>query len=59
MKRVREELKINFEDLEDVAPIICGTVVNGGFKRKLKMLRADMFCTLACTHSSAFVATRK
>lgn len=52
MKDIREELNVNYEDLDDVPPIICGTVIQGGFNRKLKMLRADLYSMLAVSASN-------
>lgn len=52
-------MSINFDENEDFAPWICGTVVNGGFSRKLKMMRADIFSILAVTNSPFFVSQRK
>lgn len=51
IEKVKQDL--NLEDgADDYTPIICGSVVggggyNGGFKRKLKMLRADLFAMLS------------
>ena len=39
---------LNLEDgADEYTPIICGSVVGGGFKRKLQMLRADLFSMLS------------
>ena len=46
-------------DDKDIAPIICGTVVNGQFERKLRMLRADIFCMLSVCNSIQFVKGMK
>lgn len=44
--KVKHEL--NLEDgADEYTPIICGSVVVGGFKRKLQMLRADLFAMLS------------
>lgn len=46
IERVKQDL--NLEDgSDDYTPIICGSVVGGGFKRKLQMLRADLFAMLS------------
>lgn len=46
IEKVKQDL--NLEDgADDYTPIICGSVVGGGFKRKLKMLRADLFAMLS------------
>lgn len=55
IERVKEELNLSFRERDDVAPFICGTVVEGGFTRKLKMLRCDMFMMLSACQSSIFV----
>lgn len=34
-----------------MAPLICGTIVNGQFHRKLRMLRADLFSMLSVCQS--------
>ena len=46
IKRVKENLNLE-NDSDPVTPLICGTIVNGSFKRKLKMLRADVFAMLS------------
>jgi hypothetical protein len=45
--------------LNEIAPIICGTVVNGGFKRKLRMLRGDLFSMLAVCQSKGIIDEQK
>ena len=46
IEKVKQDL--NLEDrADDYTPIICGSVVAGGFKRKLQMLRADLFAMLS------------
>lgn len=47
------------QDEQEVAPLICGTVVNGSFQRKLRMLRADLFCMLSICHSAYFATDFK
>ena len=47
------------QDEQDIAPFICGTVVNGGFSRKLRMLRADFYCMLSVSQCSYFVTDFK
>lgn len=39
----------------DVAPFITGSVIKGGYKRKLKMMRADLFAALSICNSEKFV----
>jgi len=48
VKQVKLEMGIKFNETKETNPFICGTVVNGHFKRKLKMMRADLFSLLAC-----------
>ena len=48
---IKENLNINYND-DDIAPFVCGTIVNGGFQRKLKMMRADLFSMLAVSLSN-------
>lgn len=43
---IKANLNINYND-NDVAPFVCGSIVNGGFSRKLKMLRGDLYSILA------------
>ena len=59
VRRIKEELNINFIELDGVAPFIGGSVSNGGFSRKLKMLRADIFSTLSICQSPYFVTSTK
>ena len=59
IEKVKEELNVSFKARNAVAPIICGTVVNGGFKRKLRMLRCDLFMMLSVCQSQGFVNTLK
>jgi len=51
IKKIKQNLNIKPSEAKDLAPLICGTLVNGGFKRKLRMLRADLFSGLAVSHS--------
>ena len=47
-----------YNEMDEVAPIIVGTIVNDkvqGFKRKLRMLRADMFAALSVVESADIV----
>lgn len=43
----------------DIAPFVTGTVVKGGFSRKLKMVRADLFAALSVCNSDKFVTEQK
>lgn len=49
--QIKEDLNISFRYDYEIAPVVVGTVVNGGFKRKLRMMRADYFAMLSITHS--------
>lgn len=53
--QIKEEMNLLPQDEQDIAPFICGTVVNGGFSRKLRMLRADIYCMLSVSQCSYFV----
>ena len=55
LNKIKSILNLRKQDSEDIAPIICGTVVNGGFKRKLRMLRADMFSMLSVCQSKGII----
>ena len=47
---------LNLEaDHDGYAPIICGSIVNGGFNRKLKMLRSDLFSLLSVCKSEVII----
>ena len=46
IEKVKFNLNLN-DSCDDYAPIICGSVVNGGFKRKLQMLRSDFYSLLS------------
>lgn len=53
-------LNLTFKDKEDIAPFIVGTVINnGGFHRKLKMMRADLFTLLSVGSSKEMTPSRK
>jgi hypothetical protein len=41
------------------SPFILGTVLNGGFERKLRMLRCDLFGLLMVSESTRFISTTK
>ena len=49
--KIKEDLNISFRYDTDIAPIIVGSVVTGGFKRKLKMMRADYYSILSIIDS--------
>ena len=51
---------LNLEDnREDFTPIICGTVTDGGFTRKLQMMRGDLFSLLCVSQSEAIITQWK
>lgn len=52
-------LDMSLKDNYMIAPIIIGSVVNGGFSRKLRMLRADLFSLLSITQSNKFLKERR
>lgn len=53
-----QNLDLNLKDnLTMISPFILGTVINGGFKRKLRMLRSDFFSLLSIIHSQSYVKT--
>lgn len=47
IEQIRKDLNISYRYTNDIAPFIVGTIVQGGFKRKLKMVRADYFSMLS------------
>ena len=56
--KVINEVKanLNLENEEDLGtPIICGSLLGGGFKRKLKMMRADLFSLLSVSQSESII----
>lgn len=59
ISQIKEELNLLPQDEQDIAPFICGTVVSGGFTRKLRMLRADLYSILAVCHTSYFATDLK
>ena len=59
MRDIEMNLDMSVKDNFMIAPIIISTNINGGFSRKLRMLRADLFSMLAVTQSSKFMKTRK
>jgi hypothetical protein len=52
-------LNLKIQDENEIAPIICGTVVNGGFRRKLRMLRGDLFSMLLICQSKGIIDEQK
>lgn len=45
---VRECMNLGFKEKDEIAPVIAGTVIlNGGFSKKLRMMRADLFTLLS------------
>lgn len=59
LKKIKNEFNINYVDNDDIQPLICGTIVNGSFTRKLRMMRADLFSLLAVSHSAEFISNHK
>ena len=55
---VQRDLNLE-EGAGDYTPIICGSVVGGGFKRKLQMLRADLFSMLSVCQSERMISAWK
>jgi hypothetical protein len=54
-KEVFMSLNLNIKDNRKIAPYILGTVVNGGFKRKLRMLKAEYLALLSVIHSDSYI----
>ena len=50
ISQVVQNLNLN-DKSDDYAPIICGTVINGGFDRKLQMLRSDYYTMMSVCQS--------
>ena len=50
---------MSLKDTYMIAPIIIGSIVNGGFSRKLRMLRADLFTLMSITQSKQFMKQRR
>ena len=60
IKKVKNCLNFTYRDKSDIAPFIVGTVVNnGGFQRKLKMMRADLFTLLSVGSSKELTPSSK
>lgn len=51
IQKIQEDLNISYRYAKGIAPLIVGTVVAGGFKRKLKMVRADYFSLFSICQS--------
>lgn len=51
VQQIKDDLNISFRYEKGIAPLVVGTVVTGGFKRKLKMVRADYFSLLSICQS--------
>jgi hypothetical protein len=54
IESVKYNLNTN-DHCDDYVPIICGSVVNGGFKRKLQMLRSDYYSLISLSQSNVLV----
>ena len=55
VQEIMNNLNLNLKDNFMVAPFIVGSVVSGGFDRKLRMLRSDLFTLLSVSQSKFFV----
>ena len=51
VEQIKEDLNISYRYNTEIAPLIIGTVVAGGFKRKLRMIRADYYALLSISQS--------
>lgn len=51
VNQIKENFNISYRYNHEIAPVISGTVVTGGFKRKLRMMRADYFSLLSISQS--------
>ena len=56
---IKDELNLTFHESDEIAPVVCGTVINGGFNRKLRMLRADLFTMLSVCQSAEIISHKK
>lgn len=59
VERVKDSLNITFKERKEIAPFICGSIVSGGYARKLRMLRCDLFMMLSVCQSAAFITKLK
>lgn len=57
--QIREWLNLPVIDPDRSTPIICGSFINGGFTRKLKMLRIDYYSLMLLTNSNDFITSRQ
>lgn len=55
IQEINDNLNLNLKDNFMVAPFIIGSVVSGGFDRKLRMLRSDLFTLLSVIQSRSFM----
>ena len=46
IEKMKSYMNVN-DQFDDSVPIICGSVINGGFKRKLQMIRSDYYSLLS------------
>ena len=56
IRSVQQHLNLN-DQSDEYAPIICGSVVDGGFERKLQMLRSDYYSLMSVAASDCIVKT--
>lgn len=57
--KVKEALNLDILHRDNTTPFICGTVVNGGFSRKLKMLRLDFYALMVLSNSKDVIGNKK
>ena len=55
IKQIKKSLGVAEGGNRDDIPYICGSIVNGGFSRKLKMLRHDLYSLLSVCENNEFV----
>lgn len=57
---MHSSLALTLKDRMKTAPLVAGTIINGGpYKRKLNMLRSDLFTLLSISESAKFMTTKK
>lgn len=54
ISKVKASLNLN-DQCDEYAPVICGSVIDGGFKRKLQMLRSDFYSILSMCQSEVII----
>ena len=54
VREIENNLNITPLEKDEIAPIICGSVINNGqWQKKLRMLRADLFSSLCICQSAS------